>query len=113
MVPAPGHLGKGALKSTTTGSIVGNGDWLRQRSFRFSWLARSARAASARLSGNCRRSARLARASEPEAQTAHATVNVGTIAKASPIPSDAALAKRADSRKPLMAPHPAKRGSDN
>ena len=56
--------------------------------------------------------ARLARASEPEAQTAQATANVGAIASTSPQPRDAALAKTADSRRPPVAPHTAKRGSD-
>src|SRR2546421_7507541 len=71
------------------------------------------RAVSPRLSGNFRLTARPARASEPEAETADARANGVLIASTSPQPSDAPLTKRAESRTPPMAPHPATRGSDH
>ena len=72
----------------------------------------STSALSPRASGNCRTSERLARASDPEAQIAQASANVGAIASTSPGPRDAAFAKKAANRRPPAAPHPAKRGSD-
>ena len=66
----------------------------------------------ARMSSNRPDTGRFARAIEPAAQTAEARANTGATSNTSPRSRDAALAKKADSRSPPVAPNAAKRGTD-
>jgi hypothetical protein len=107
--------GSGRLRQRRAGGAR-TGQSPRPGSSRVSSSVRSATAGSPLGPGSSRLPARLARASEPAAQTALAVASTRPDARTSPPtvspPRAAPTTKIPDGRRPLTAPHPAKRESD-